>query len=46
MAINPVMMQYGDEKFPEIYSDYKSLKTSISGGLNCNNIVNFRKNAL
>ena len=26
MAINPVMMQYGDEKFPEIYSDYKSLK--------------------
>lgn len=31
MAINPVMMQYGDEKFPEIYSDYKSLKNSISG---------------
>lgn len=31
MAINPVMMQYGEEKFPEIYSDYKSLKTSISG---------------
>ena len=25
------MMQYGDEKFPEIYSDYKSLKNSISG---------------
>lgn len=24
-------MQYGEEKFPEIYSDYKSLKTSISG---------------
>ena len=24
-------MQYGDEKFPEIYSDYKSLKNSISG---------------
>ena len=31
MAINPVMMQYGEEKFPEIYSDYKSLKNSISG---------------
>ena len=31
MAINPVMMQYGDEKFPEIYSDYKNLKNSISG---------------
>lgn len=31
MAINPVMLQFGEEKFPEIYSDYKSLKTSISG---------------
>ena len=36
MAINPVMMQYGDEKFPEIYSDYKSLKNSISGGSSSN----------
>lgn len=26
MAINPVMLQYGEEKFPEIYSDYKNLK--------------------
>lgn len=31
MAINPVMLQYGEEKFPEIYSDYKNLKNSISG---------------
>lgn len=31
MAINPVMLQFGEEKFPEIYSDYKSLKNSISG---------------
>lgn len=36
MAINPVMMQYGEEKFPEIYSDYKSLKNSISGGSSSN----------
>ena len=31
MAINPVMLQFGEEKFPEIYSDYKNLKNSISG---------------
>lgn len=31
MAINPVMMQYGEEKFPEIYSDYNNLKNSFSG---------------
>ena len=31
IAINPVMLQYGEEKFPEIYSDYKNLKNSISG---------------
>ena len=30
MAINPVMLQFGEEKFPEIYSDYKNLKNSIS----------------
>ncbi len=31
MAINPVILQFGEEKFPEIYSDYKNLKNSISG---------------
>ena len=31
MAINPVMLQFGEEKFPEIYSDYKNLKNSFSG---------------
>ena len=36
MAINPVMLQFGEEKFPEIYSDYKSLKNSISGGSSSN----------
>ena len=30
-AINPVILQFGEEKFPEIYSDYKNLKNSISG---------------
>ena len=36
MAINPVMLQYGEEKFPEIYSDYKNLKNSISGDSSSN----------
>ena len=36
MAINPVMLQFGEEKFPEIYSDYKNLKNSISGDSSSN----------
>ena len=38
MAINPVMLQFGEEKFPEIYSDYKNLKNSISGD-NSSNVI-------
>ena len=36
MAINPVILQFGEEKFPEIYSDYKNLKNSISGDSSSN----------
>lgn len=30
MAINPVMLQYGNENFPEIYNDYQNIKVSVS----------------